>query len=584
MRPMGNPSTPPPDRDAIPPRVEALLPAFGKALNAACIYGAGHARTRQAIEESYAAFHAQISAVGRFNINLSEGAVRVEGHLPPHPPPWMRMLRARMVSAKLDGFCLLPRVTMQEFGRLITAIASSRPGELAEELKKGVYQGVQPSQIRLCAVSDSETVVAAGQMPRGGAEGGGKPGGGAAMPGTHGLLDLEAGAETPAEPVRTAAGRTTPEETGLSPAQFQQIIAFIKGGEGERPGTGVSGALARAATDPEKLAALITEAAVVQRSQLRADAGESMADIVIGCLRRTLDQVRPDLAAHEAEEGGVNVQQSLLLLEKLVVDRLRALMGPPGSSALSRIRALMKETSDRMEVDRVALRFMTHRSQLNEQEQKVLALLRAHGPEAFKGTLLERGLSSADWQQLIVQSGRAAAAAGSGTGGDSGDGTGGMPLPQAMATLASVLDQFDALMRTDTPPRDKVRAAVAAMKTSVEEVASDTERRLERFDREWGALRGKSADARTLRDMMDRLAELGQELLQPLTVINCVLNMLATGGGELIPEASREMVELANDSGNRMRDLMQRLLDIVGLPRSLTPEFEKIYGPEGKPA
>jgi signal transduction histidine kinase len=146
-----------------------------------------------------------------------------------------------------------------------------------------------------------------------------------------------------------------------------------------------------------------------------------------------------------------------------------------------------------------------------------------------------------------------------------------------------VLDQFDALMKTDAP-KEKVQAVVEAMRSSVDEVASDTERRLERFDREWGALRGQAADANTLRDLMDRLAELGQELLQPLTVINCVLNMLASGGTEVIPETSRDMVNLANESGNRMRDLMQRLLDIVGLPRSLTPEFERIYGPEGKPA
>jgi hypothetical protein len=575
--------------------VEALMPAFGKALNAACIYGPDHARTRQSIEEAYADFHTHIAKAGRFNVNLAEGAVRVEGHVPVRAPPWMRMLRARMVSAQLDGFCLLPRVTMQEFGGLITAIASSRPGELAESLKRGAFQGIQPSQIRLQAVSDTERVVAADQQTGGNAAGGpgaagGQPGTGSAgeaAPSAHGLLDLEGVSATTAVAEVPEPGRTTPEDAGFSPAQFQQIIAFIKGGESDRPGAGVSGALARAAADPEKLAALITEAAAVQRSQLPAGAKESMADIVIGCLRRTLDQVRPDLAAQEAadEEGTINAQQSLLLLEKLVVDRLRAMMGAPGPAALARIRGLMKEAADRMEADGVALQFMTHRSQLNEQEQKVLALLRAHGPEAFKGTVLEHGLSSADWQQLIVQSGRAAGGGGGGGSGGAGAGSGGggMPLPQAMATLASVLDQFDALMRTDAP-KEKVQEAVEAMKASVEEVASDTERRLDRFDREWGALRGKAADANALRDLMDRLAELGQELLQPLTVINCVLNMLATGGGESIPETSRDMVELANESGIRMRDLMQRLLDIVGLPRSLTPEFERIYGPEGKPA
>ncbi len=562
----------------IPDAVQRALDPFGRALNAACIYGPRHARTREWLDKAVGELQSVITATGPLNFNLVEGTVRVNGQALSQPAPWTRMLKARMVSGEVEGFGITSAAGIGEFTELFEALATGRPGELKARLEQGRIPGIRPSQLRIQAVSASEVVVdesvaraAAATASTHGPE-----------PAERGVLDLgeENEGRTP-PPDRTPEQQIAQAATdmGVSPRQFQNIIAFIKGGPESFPGPGVSGILNRAAADPERLASLITEAAVIRKNELPAGSGESLADIVVGCLRRTLDQVRPALSEETDDSGAPSGQKSLLVLERMVMDKLRALMGPVNAETNRRIKAAIREVGDHLQVDRTAMQFMDARATLTLQEQQLIALIRERGPDAFKGTAIERGLASEDWQKLVVQSGTGPGGGGQGPGGGGG-GEAALPLPQAISTLADVLGRFDELMKTQAPPLEQMRVLVKEINATVGDVVQDAGGRMTQFEQQWNDIRAHRAGVEGVTKLMGRISELTQELLQPITVIKTVLNMLNESSAS--GEAQAELIQLANASGDQLKDLMDRLMRIVGLPASLSPDFKAVYGKDGK--
>ena len=564
----------------IPEAVQSALDPLGRALNAACIYGPRHARTRQWLDQAFEELQPIIAANGPLNFNLVEGTVRVNGQALSQPAPWTRMLKARMVSGEIEGFSVTAAAGLGAFMELLEALATGRPGELKTRLEQGRIQGILPSQVRIQAIAATEVVVNE-SVARAASRAGATESAQGREPAERGVLDLGEEGEDKAPPsARTPEQRIAQSATdmGVSPRQFQNIIAFIKGGAEPLAGPGAAGVLHRAAADPERLAALITEAAVIRKHELPAGSGESLADIVVGCLRRTLDQVRPALGEETDDSGAPSAQKSLLVLERMVMDKLRALMGPVNAETNRRIKAAIRESGENAQVDRAALQFMDARATLTRQEQQLLALIRERGPDAFKGTAIERGLSAEDWQQLIVQSGAGPGGGGKGQGGGGGEAT--LPLPQAISTLADVLGRFDELMKAEAPPLEQMRALVKEINATVGDVVQDAGGRMAQFEQQWNEIRTHRAGVEGVTKLMGRISELTQELLQPITVIKTVLNMLtessATG------EAQAELIKLANASGDQLKDLMDRLLRIVGLPASLSPDFESVYGKDGK--
>jgi hypothetical protein len=84
--------------------------------------------------------------------------------------------------------------------------------------------------------------------------------------------------------------------------------------------------------------------------------------------------------------------------------------------------------------------------------------------------------------------------------------------------------------------------------------------------------------------MMDLLAEIAQELVQFLSAINCAVHMTLGGLIGTINQDQREVLGVASDCGNRLAGLLKRLIQIVGLPKSLHPDKDRVYGvPPGLP-
>jgi hypothetical protein len=77
-------------------------------------------------------------------------------------------------------------------------------------------------------------------------------------------------------------------------------------------------------------------------------------------------------------------------------------------------------------------------------------------------------------------------------------------------------------------------------------------------------------------ELVQRYAELNQEILQPLTVSSGVIDMLNSGCTGALTETQRELLKMAAESVSRVNQLVAYMNKISGLPDSLTPNAEII--------
>jgi hypothetical protein len=85
-------------------------------------------------------------------------------------------------------------------------------------------------------------------------------------------------------------------------------------------------------------------------------------------------------------------------------------------------------------------------------------------------------------------------------------------------------------------------------------------------------------------ELIQRYAELNQEIVQPLTVSSGVIDLLHSGKTGELNESQRDLLKMASDSMDRVNQLVNYLNRVTGLPESLTPDAAVIrdsYGGAG---
>ena len=72
--------------------------------------------------------------------------------------------------------------------------------------------------------------------------------------------------------------------------------------------------------------------------------------------------------------------------------------------------------------------------------------------------------------------------------------------------------------------------------------------------------------------LFEVLAEIGQELCQPLAVINCSIEMIAAGSLGEVTESQKGMLSLAIESSQKLKVLIDNLIEISGVPETKAPD------------
>jgi hypothetical protein len=80
----------------------------------------------------------------------------------------------------------------------------------------------------------------------------------------------------------------------------------------------------------------------------------------------------------------------------------------------------------------------------------------------------------------------------------------------------------------------------------------------------------------TRAELLDRFGELGQEIVQPLTVATGAIDLVRKGKGGDLTDEQRSLLHLAAESLDRMQMLVDRIARIAGLPDGFSPDPDAI--------
>ena len=517
-------------------QAEPVLADFAEALGGALInidlYGMQHRLAVDALEDCFPKLTQALAQAKRIDMAVAEdNTLFLNGQPTSGRNPRILALVRRLKAVHISGFALKHGLDAHEFIRLVTYL--SRP-LTAPETAVGLVDSALPH------ISATRQVI----------------------------VNVSEGEEAPTGAAAGAEGGQGESPAGVN---VSQILAFLKG-EATADEPQARSELARTATDADQLAKLILEATAVRQATQDAAAGESLGDMIVGCLRRTFDTLNDD-PAFKAQKGKRELKRTLAVLEQKVLEKLRQYAADGYAAAAPRVSEEIESQQEELEIDSLVAQYVKSRRSSADRESKLLRFMHRKGgaeeaeAAGLKAKLEAEGLDEDGWRQLTVKSELSAAPAETGPAG-----------PSAVASLPLLLAELVRIVGEDRPEQE-LTAALDNVGRGVQEAVTRTAAKVD----DLAALRdGRSPRAPgTPQNYRALLREIIQELCQPLTVITATIEMLSKHKLGELNNPQRQALSLAAESGMRLSRLIDELIAVSGVPTGLHPDADRtqrIYG------
>ncbi|NOU36033.1 MAG: hypothetical protein HOO88_04625 [Kiritimatiellaceae bacterium] len=503
----------------IPEELRHVLVSLGRGLGTVAVYGDGHPSVEQIIDKTFedlqdALTNRRLITIGTFNGTLT---VDEEPVLTRDVP--VRTLEKRLVAMRVSHLVLTKGLTRNELKKLLTVLCSPNDKQLKETFSGSGFDHVRMEDVKYVALRDGEQKA-------------GKGSGGENSRGSD-------------------AG-----DGNAAQVKVSQIVAFLKG---EASGD-AAGEVKKILSDPERLGQMIMEAAAVRQVMDSACDGESLADIVIGCLRRTYSGLRKE-AEFQTTHGKANLTKAMMLLEKNVLDKIHAALGAQHPEIDRRIFDAIREMEEEQQFEMLTAHYFDQRRKLEKVEENLIQNIQRQGAEKARKQIGDLDIPLKDWQRLMVKAGVETAP---NNGSMNGAGSG-----IDISALAVVLEMIEGLMQLDGADMTQIKTAVTATRNGLNTYADRIELRIHELE---GQIEPGARSAQTVEDhaghlsrekLMEEVSKLTLSLLQPLTVVNASIEASMRHAEK---EVQIDLLDLAYESGKRMQSLTRRLMTLVGYP------------------
>jgi hypothetical protein len=498
----------------IPEALRPVLISLGRGLGTVSVYGSNHPSVEQILDQTFEDLRIALQNRKSISLGTFNGTLTVDEEPVIARDVPVRTLEKRLVAMKVSHLALTKGLTRNELKKLFSALCAPTETLMKETLAEAGLDHIEMSDVKYVALRDGEHKI--GKGGKGGNDSG------------------------------TDAGET-------AQVKVSQIVAFLKG---ETSGDH-TGEVKKMLSDPERLGQMIMEAAAVRQMMVSACDGESLADIVIGCLRRTYGGLRNE-AEFQTPQGKVNLTKAMMLLEKNVLDKIHAAIGAQHPEIDRRIFDAIREMEEEQQFEMLTAHYFDQRRKLDKVEEKLVENIQKQGAEKARELAEASGVPAADWQRLMIKAGMESPS-------ESGGGSGGID----MSALAVVLDKLGDLMQIETSSPEQIKAAVSETRSGLNEYANRIETRIHQLE---GQIELESKHSLTIEDhaehlsredLMVEVSKLTLALLQPLTVVNASVEASLRHAEK---EVQKDLLDLAFESGKRMQSLTKRLMTLVGYP------------------
>jgi hypothetical protein len=399
------------------------------------------------------------------------------------------------------------------------------------------------------------------------------------------------------ESVAEPAGSTGP----VVPVSDAQLATLLTGTDrgANTAGAAVNPAneelLSRLAEDTQRLAAVVLQVARTRP----ADEG-SLTQALVHALNRAYDLwSRQDGA--QTQTGKKRTQRNLRALEREVIGMLDSLPPQEQKVAAEAVRGTVGELEDDLRVDVLAAEYLKRLKAMEQTEKRLTRYLEHRGtegaaPSELAERLSEGGLTPERWAKLVgsAERGRGAGpgpgpgGGGTGSGGGipgSGEG-GGVIDVGGLQTLLASLEQTarETSAGAGSSAGDELDRLLGSVQSEMRSIMDRTAGRIRFLTDELqvdesavaaleDAARAQGQAVRiTRRQLLEMLAEIAQELCQPLSVVQCSLDMVSSRMLGEVSDSQMEMLKLALESVTRLQGLVEGLRTVAGVPQSLTPD------------
>ncbi len=533
---------------------ENVIRALALAISNAAVYGAEHAVTRQSVQACFASLQEAWKA-GDVSIHLAEHGITVNHHLVEPKNRLAQHFAEHLEEREVTNFTLKKEMSQAQLQALIEVL-NAKPQEL-EQLQGfqraiaavGLGDAVDVRKAVYREVGEYEDVVT-------------KSGSGEAEETHEPVWDIS----------DDDAGRIVDRA---------QIIDFLRGKEAA--GTDEIALKVRAQSDDiDQLADLILEVADGCVSETSSPGQQrDTGSLVAECLRRMYQAMIQDPSFH-TQKTKKHVQRTLKRLEDELLRKLQAVAPDPDAEHV--VKDTAEELIDELAIDALAGEYVRKRDAAQSSEKRMLRFLKRKlqqslDHEEIKRSLQESGLDEDHWQELLQKSGVSGLQPAQSE-----------PVPDVSGNVSGILTKIEKDVRDVADaaatalngkthvsikiPVNVLREDLQAARDQIDRIIRQTEARIANLVEEVGGV-PKNARAAAAKPKLSRkrlfeiLAEIGQELCQPLSVINCSIDMVRGGSLGEIVEVQREMLDMAYDSGQKLKILIDRLIAIAGTPKGL---------------
>lgn len=495
------------------PELKNVLMAIGRGLGTVSVYGTEHPSLDLVISQTFNGLKLALADRSSISLGIVNGRLAVDGEpLTAREVP-IRTLEKRLLEMKITHLSLNSGLSEKELKALLKALCAPSDSDMKDALSGSEMEHIKLEDVEYVTLRKGEKKVGSGDG-----------------------------------------------EVEIAPAQIQQIVAFLKG----EPDGGSDSmeTMKKALSDTEKLAQLIMEAAAIRQADVDARDGETLADIVIGCLRRTYGGLRKE-KAYQSARGRASLSKAMMLLEKNVLEKIHKALGEKHPDIDERIMNAVRQMDEERQFEKATADYLAQVKKSEKAESKVLDAIRAYGAEQALQQLKNAGIPQKEWQKLMVQ------VSGSDPSKEPG-GDAAVALPGVdMSALAVVLEKLESLMRIDSHDPEQIQEIVNSTKENVTSYTENIESQIQQLEGQVELVEKKTkmvedhADHLSREALMLEVSNLTLALLQPLTVVNASVEGAIKHRHEQIQV---ELLDLAQMSGQRMQLLTKRLMKLVGYP------------------
>ncbi|MBN1672377.1 MAG: hypothetical protein JXR37_15155 [Kiritimatiellae bacterium] len=361
------------------------------------------------------------------------------------------------------------------------------------------------------------------------------------------------------------------------------VLDYLSGKNEDAPDYSTADKVRRAAEDSGQMADLVMQAA--QNRQTGSDTIEKkeMVQIVGDCLKRTFDGLMKDPSSH-TQKGSKAIEKTLKELESELLGRLG--LQPGSDAAAAPVTEAVDQMTGRLKVQTMAMEYAKKVKALETSEKRILRFIKMQGLASIDNPQLaqqlgDEGLDVSGWHRLLALSEISH---------EEAEAAESIPdSARAVEQLATLLGHLERSARDGAQPAEpgapeQFSGEIDDVSTQMQAVTDATQMKIDalveavRADMlavdalERRARQEGKGPHMSRRQIMKVLAEIGQELLQPLTVISSSIEMVRSKSLGEVSNAQEDILKLAAESAGRIKTLIDMLEKLSGLPTTLSPD------------